>query len=114
MTWRTGKKVFRTIYRHEDGGEGNLIGLMDTPELAREVVDAVNLVAELTRESPVCESANNEVVERFRAVEAALFQAEHLAERVLTWDDVLTPSLGTDARELLQTIRAALGREGQP
>lgn len=37
QTWRVGRKVGRTIY------EGDLlIGTMDTPELAREVVDAVN------------------------------------------------------------------------
>jgi hypothetical protein len=36
--WRTGRKVFRTIYRQlpdDPDGDGVLIGLMDTPELAR-------------------------------------------------------------------------------
>lgn len=35
--WRVGKKLGRTLY---DGDE--LVGLMDTEELARLVVDAVN------------------------------------------------------------------------
>lgn len=43
--WRTGNKVGRTIYRVTDQyPDGELIGIMDTPELARKVVDAVNLV----------------------------------------------------------------------
>lgn len=45
MTWRTGRKVGRTIYRQNgvDPADGDtLIGLMDTPELAQLVVDAVN------------------------------------------------------------------------
>jgi len=39
--WRVGTQVGRTVY---DGpkGSGHLIGVMDTPELARRVVDAVN------------------------------------------------------------------------
>jgi hypothetical protein len=40
--WRVGRKVGRTIYIHDGNGEGELIGLMDTPELAQLVVDAVN------------------------------------------------------------------------
>ena len=36
--WRVGRKVQRTIYDADDV----LIGLMDTPELARRVVEAVN------------------------------------------------------------------------
>lgn len=41
--WRTGRKVGRTIYAHKDGDyEGRLIGMMDTPDLAAEVVRAVN------------------------------------------------------------------------
>lgn len=35
--WRVGRKVGRTIYQGD-----TLIGMMDTPELARRVVDAVN------------------------------------------------------------------------
>lgn len=35
--WRTGRKVGRTIYRDEV-----LVGVMDTPELAAEVVAALN------------------------------------------------------------------------
>lgn len=41
--WRPGRKVGRTIYTHQDDDpDGTLIGLMDTPELARRVCDAVN------------------------------------------------------------------------
>jgi hypothetical protein len=36
--WRVGRSVGRTIYN----GNDQLIGLMDTPELARRVVEAVN------------------------------------------------------------------------
>lgn len=35
--WRTGRKVGRTIYRNDE-----LVGVMDTPQLAEQVVDAVN------------------------------------------------------------------------
>jgi hypothetical protein len=39
---RTGRKVGRTLYQvHPDGTE-RLIGLIDTPELARQVTAAVN------------------------------------------------------------------------
>lgn len=47
--WRTGDSVGRTIYIHdepESSDRGRLVGLMDTPELARIVVDAVNGCAE--------------------------------------------------------------------
>lgn len=46
--WRVGTQVLRTIYAnnpalpHPDGKGGVLIGVMDTPELAREVVEAHN------------------------------------------------------------------------
>lgn len=43
--WRTGRSVGRTIYRQigDDPAKGDeLIGVMDTPELATLVVDAVN------------------------------------------------------------------------
>lgn len=45
MTWRTGRKVGRTIYAQvgtEPSDADNLIGVMDTSELARAVVAAVN------------------------------------------------------------------------
>lgn len=43
MTFRVGRTVGRTLYDHGDDPErGKLIGLMDTPELAQRVVDAVN------------------------------------------------------------------------
>lgn len=43
--WRVGRKVGRTIYRQEGDQPSDsdpLIGMMDTRELAEEVVDAVN------------------------------------------------------------------------
>lgn len=43
--WRVGRRVGRTIYRQirpEPSDDDVLIGVMDTPELAREVVDARN------------------------------------------------------------------------
>jgi hypothetical protein len=41
--WRTGSKVGRTIYIvTPEHPEGMLVGLVDTPELAQLVVDAVN------------------------------------------------------------------------
>jgi hypothetical protein len=43
--WRVGTSVGRTIYDADD----NLIGVMDTPLLAAEVVEGVNLVAGLGR-----------------------------------------------------------------
>jgi hypothetical protein len=45
MKWRTGRKVGRTIYRQfydEPSDKDQLIGVMDTPELAQEVVESVN------------------------------------------------------------------------
>jgi hypothetical protein len=43
--WRVGRKVGRTIYRQlgsEPSDDDPLIGVMDTPELARTAVEAVN------------------------------------------------------------------------
>jgi hypothetical protein len=41
--WRAGRSVGRTIYIHQgDDEEGRLVGLMDTPELAATVIEAVN------------------------------------------------------------------------
>jgi hypothetical protein len=43
--WRQGRRVGRTVYLQagpEPSGDDLLIGLMDTPALARRVVDAVN------------------------------------------------------------------------
>lgn len=43
--WRVGRSVGRTIYRQvgdEPAKKDQLIGVMDTPELAQLVVDAVN------------------------------------------------------------------------
>jgi hypothetical protein len=44
--WRVGRTVGRTIYQQEVHGEGDLIGVMDTPELAAAAVYAFNLMAE--------------------------------------------------------------------
>jgi hypothetical protein len=44
-SWRTGRKVGRTVYRqlgYEPSDDDPLIGVMDTPELAALVVEAVN------------------------------------------------------------------------
>jgi hypothetical protein len=48
--WRTGRKVGRTIYRQHGTAPSDadtLIGVMDTPEDAQRVVDAINRVAAL-------------------------------------------------------------------
>lgn len=45
MRWRVGRSVGRTLYIQigEEGSKSDiLIGMMDTPELAQNVVDAVN------------------------------------------------------------------------
>lgn len=39
--WRVGRHVGRTIYRNDQ-----LVGLMDTPELADQVVKALNLMSD--------------------------------------------------------------------
>lgn len=46
--WRTGRKVFRTVYDTHD----TLIGVMDTPMLAQLVVSAVNELARRDRSAP--------------------------------------------------------------
>jgi hypothetical protein len=51
--WRPGRKAGRTVYNHRGHGpDGTLIGLMDTPELARKACDAVNTVATRASQSP--------------------------------------------------------------
>jgi hypothetical protein len=40
--WRVGRSLGRTLYRDEA-----LVGMVDTPELAREIVDAMNGVLSL-------------------------------------------------------------------
>jgi len=45
--WRTGRKVGRTIYAQvgDEPSDGDvLIGVMDTPGLARKAVDGVNAI----------------------------------------------------------------------
>lgn len=45
LPWRTGRHVGRTIYAvpaHDLSGDGTLIGVMDTPELAADAVRAHN------------------------------------------------------------------------
>jgi len=49
MKWRTGRRVGRTIYQQhgdEPSDDDQLIGVMDTAELAQEAVDAANWVRE--------------------------------------------------------------------
>jgi len=50
--WRVGRSLGKTIYLHpsHEDSEGELVGVMDTPELAARVVDALNgsLDVELT------------------------------------------------------------------
>lgn len=43
MTWRTGRKLFRTLYEVSPDGTERLIGMMDTPELARLAAAAPDL-----------------------------------------------------------------------
>jgi hypothetical protein len=62
--WRVGRKVGRTIYDAND----QLIGVMDTPELAKRVVEAVNL-AEPARVGAVDEEGKREA--------ALLWAAQH-------------------------------------
>jgi hypothetical protein len=45
--WRTGRKVFRTIYCEEHGTEGRLIGVMDRREDATLVAAAPKMLARL-------------------------------------------------------------------
>ena len=42
--WRTGRKVGRTLYNED----GELVGLLDTPELAERVAGALRMVNETT------------------------------------------------------------------
>ena len=49
MPWRTGRSVGRTLYDCTD----RLIGVLDTPELATRVVDAVNGI--VTRDARIVE-----------------------------------------------------------
>lgn len=50
MPWRVGRKVGRTIYTDEGDGDGVLIGVMDTRELAAAAVEAHNVLAEVVAE----------------------------------------------------------------
>lgn len=52
--WRTGRKVGRTIYLQwgdEPSDNDELIGVMDSPELAERVVMAVNVLTTLARDT---------------------------------------------------------------
>lgn len=60
--WGVGRSVGRTIYRQrgDDRAKGDeLIGLMDTPELARQVVDAVNALRVDSRQAPSSSQAGS-------------------------------------------------------
>ena len=39
---RYGTQVLRTLYAHTGDGKGRLIGMVDTPEMAALICDAVN------------------------------------------------------------------------
>jgi len=55
MTWRRGRKLGRTIYVQAGALSSDndvLIGVMDTPELAALVVDAVNHLEAEAQRSP--------------------------------------------------------------
>lgn len=66
--WRVGTKVGRTIYIDDQ-----LVGMMDTPELARQVVDAVSMVDRLAEalrkalDSPVFSVMTDEEMDAFEA-----------------------------------------------
>ena len=63
--WRTGRKVGRTVYIGDE-----LVGVMDTPELAEQVVRAVNIdrMATTTEHDTGCGSCSQHVrVNRLRA-----------------------------------------------
>jgi hypothetical protein len=52
LPWRTGRKVHRTIYAMtgpEPSDDDPLIGVMDTPELAAEAVEAHNYRLAMTK-----------------------------------------------------------------
>ena len=63
LPWRTGRKVFRTIYSEPLGPEGKLIGVMDHAEDAAWVVELVNEVErhrlEIERLRQVMRDASN-------------------------------------------------------
>ena len=62
QTWRVGRRVKRTLYRHDDNKEdGVLIGVMDTPELATLAAAAPELLRALeTAEWAAVEDCNGE------------------------------------------------------
>lgn len=55
--WRTGRKktgpagrtLYERVYTDGPSDDDKFIGIMETPELARQVVDAVNIVAYMER-----------------------------------------------------------------
>lgn len=64
--WRVGKTLGRTLYKNEE-----LVGLLDTPELAAEVVQAMNKEA-VTQEAAVVElvqAIDDEVEKRVQEIE---------------------------------------------
>lgn len=67
MSWRTGRKVGRTIY----DSNGTLIGVMDTPGLAIVVVEAVNRVTAEPAIAPAGIGDSETFVEACRELYAA-------------------------------------------
>ncbi len=66
MSWRVGRKLGRTLYDGE-----RLVGMMDTAELAAQVVAAVNAQEDVRRR------VLEEAAERFRRLDEADPESKH-------------------------------------
>ena len=52
MTWRVGRTLGRTMYIQKGkwaSKEDEFVGIMDTPELAQQVVSAMNMLQEISK-----------------------------------------------------------------
>lgn len=81
--WRAGRKVKRTLYVHQGDDEtGQLIGLVDTPELAAAVCDAMNGHTEHDRKLRA--ALVKDIRHYFSAVDDPLYEdVETLCGRIL-------------------------------
>jgi hypothetical protein len=80
MTWRTGRKFGRTLYRNEV-----CAGMVDTPEIAAEIVEAINRLreAEYIADGVDAERIiHNESESRLAAANALLDLIRHEVESV--------------------------------
>jgi hypothetical protein len=87
--WRVGRKVGRTIYRmrgNDPSDDDELIGVMDTPALAVEAVDAVNL----SRVSP---SPERDTVRRGRVIAWLWQRYGEAAQQEFRRDFPVTPKV---------------------